>query len=102
MFEQEKDSQQVESSRWQEVLKMIKRHPVVSILVLVLLGGAGIFVALRPSQATATAAQKAEDKTKAVEDRKLPVEISVAKKGTISSFIMTTAALEPDKQVTIL
>ena len=34
--------------------------------------------------------------------KKLPVEIAVAKKGSISSWIVTTATLEADKQVTIL
>lgn len=91
-----------DTPRWQEVLKMIKRHPVMSILVLVLLIGGGLFVALRPSQATASASPKADEKAKAAEERKLPVEIAVAKKGAISSWIITTATLEPEKQVTVL
>ena len=81
---------------------MIKRHPVITTLILVLLIGGGLFVALRPTQATATAAQKADDKAKELENKKLPVEIAVAKNGTISSWIITTATLEPEKQVTIL
>lgn len=100
MFEQARDNQ-AETSRWQEVLIMIKRHPVVSILVLILLIGAGAFIGLRPLQATASAT-KTEDKAKTAEERKLPVEISVAKNGAISSWIITTATLEPDRQVTIL
>lgn len=81
---------------------MIRRHPVMSILVLVLLIGGGLFVALRPSQATASASPKADEKMKAAEERKLPVEIAIAKKGAISSWIITTATLEPEKQVTVL
>ena len=91
-----------DTPRWLEVVKMIKRHPVVSIIVLVLLIGVGLFVALRPSQATASASPKADDKAKAAEERKLPVEIAIAKKGAISSWIITTATLEPEKQVTVL
>jgi membrane fusion protein, multidrug efflux system len=102
MFENEQ-SVQPRSSSWQEVMKMIKRHPKVFVLLAVLVTAGILFFALRPSQATTAAATKtaADEKAKA-EDKKLPVEIAVAKKGSISSWIITTSTLEPERQVTIL
>lgn len=102
MFEQESIAQATKTSGWQEVMSMIRRHPVVSILVLILLVGAGLFVAFRTSLATASAAKPSDKAAKATEERKLPVEISVAKTGPISSWIITTATLEPNRSVTIL
>jgi membrane fusion protein, multidrug efflux system len=88
------------STRRQEVLAMIRRHPIVTISIVVLLVLGGVFYAYRSSQATASSTknEKAADKK---EEKKLPVEIAVAKKGSISSWILTTATLEPDSQVTI-
>ena len=100
MFENEKELKESEASRW-EVLGMIKQHPVITISVLVLVV-AGLFFVFRSSQAT-TSANK-PDKTANInkEEKKLPVEISTAKKGAISSSIVTTASLEPDRQVTMV
>ena len=85
---------------------MIKRHPFVSVLVVVLaIGGLATVFLLMPSLATSSATKekaKNEKKEKEKEEKKLPVEIAVAKKGSISSWIVTTATLEADKQVTIL
>jgi membrane fusion protein (multidrug efflux system) len=99
MFDETKEIRP--SSTGQEVLAMIKRHPIVTISVIVLLVLGGVFFAYRSSQATAstTKPDKAAEKK---EEKKLPVEISKAKKGSISSWILTTATLEPDSQVTIV
>src|SRR5262245_53788886 len=99
MFDETNEIRQ--SSTGQEVLAMIKRHPIVTISIIVLLVLGGVFFAYRSSQATAstTKPDKAAEKK---EEKKLPVEISVAKKGSISSWILTTATLEPDSQVTIV
>lgn len=102
MIEQESITEATETSRWQEVMSMIKRHPVVSIFVVVLLVAAGLFVAFRTSQANASATKPADKAAKNTEERKLPVEISVARTGPISSWIITTATLEPNRSVTIL
>jgi membrane fusion protein, multidrug efflux system len=94
MFE---ENESAKRSRW-EVFSMIKQHPVVSILVVLLVVG-GLFMVLRPSQATttkpATPAQQAAEK-------KLPVEVAPVKNGSITSSITTTASLEPERQVTML
>ncbi|HET6267591.1 MAG TPA: efflux RND transporter periplasmic adaptor subunit [Acidobacteriota bacterium] len=84
---------------------MIKRHPyVVSIVVLLLILG-GVFFAYRTSQATAASAKAAKPDPAAApakEEKRLPVEISKAKRGSISSSILTTASLEPHRQVTMV
>jgi membrane fusion protein, multidrug efflux system len=103
MFENERDRRK-KTAISQEVMKMIRRHPVVSVFVVVLVLGALAFV-LVPTLATSKATRekaKQEEKQEKKEDKKLPVEVAVAKKGPISSFIVTTATLEPDSQVTIL
>jgi RND family efflux transporter MFP subunit len=102
MFENERHPQK--QSAWQEGLKMIKRHPFVSVLVVVLAIG-GLVLLLVPTLATSTATKdkaKEEKKAEKKEEKKLPVEVAVAKKGSISSWIVTTATLEADRQVTIL
>ena len=83
-----------------EVLQMIKRHPLISILAVVLIA-AGIFFAFRSSNANAAPkAEKAKEQPK--EEKKLPVEVAQAKVGTITSSLVTTATLDPDKQVTMI
>jgi membrane fusion protein (multidrug efflux system) len=64
-------------------------------------GGISFFV-LRTSQATAQSNKTKTAEQPKNEERKLPVEVAVAKKGSISSWIMTTATLEADSQVTIV
>lgn len=83
---------------------MIKRHPFSIGIVVLLIVGAGIFFALRSSQATAAtakAATPAKDEKKN-EEKKLPVEVVSVKRGTISSSIVTTASLEAHRQVTMV
>ena len=81
---------------------MVKRHPLISVLVVVLVL-AGLFFVLKPSAATSSAAKTtAASKEKPKEEKKLPVEVAVAKTGSISSSIVTTASLEPEQQVTML
>jgi membrane fusion protein, multidrug efflux system len=83
-----------------EVLQMIKRHPVISILAVVLIA-AGIFFAFRSQNANAAPkAEKAKEQPK--EDKRLPVEVAQAKTGTITSSLVTTATLDPDRQVTMI
>jgi len=88
----------------QEVVKMVRRHPVVVILILVVVLAASLFLVLRPSQAsqqqTTTKSEKANGQK--ADEKKLPVEVAVVKRGSISSWINTTATLEPYRQVTIL
>jgi membrane fusion protein, multidrug efflux system len=82
---------------------MIRRHPyVVSLVLLIIVGG--VFFAYRSSQATAASAKvaKPDPATAAKEEKRLPVEISKAKLGSISSSIVTTASLEPHRQVTMV
>src|SRR5688572_15715378 len=94
MFETEKPEKKL------EVLQMIKRHPIISIIAVVLIA-AGIFFAFRSSNANAAPkAEKAKEVSK--EDKKLPVEVAEAKTGTITSSLITTATLDPDKQVTMV
>lgn len=91
------------ASRWQEVKDMVKRHPIYSTLIVLLVVGGISFFVLRTSQATAQnnkSKQAAEQLKK--EEKKLPVEVAVAKKGSISSWIITTATLEADAQVTVV
>jgi membrane fusion protein (multidrug efflux system) len=102
MVENERHPQK--RSAWQEGLNMIKRHPFVSVLVVVLAIG-GLVLLLMPTLATSSATKdkaKNEKKEEKKEEKKLPVEVAVAKKGSISSWIVTTATLEADSQVTIL
>src|ERR1041384_8058942 len=80
---------------------MIKQHPVITISVLVLVV-AGLFFVFRSSQATTSANKPDKNANINKEEKKLPVEISTAKKGAISSSIVTTASLEPDRQVTMV
>lgn len=82
---------------------MIKRHPIYStLLVLLIVGGISFFV-LRTSQATAQSNKaKAAEKSAKADEKKLPVEVAVAKKGAISSWIITTASLEADRQVIVV
>ncbi len=85
---------------------MVKRHPLVTVLVVVLVL-AGLFFVLKPSAATSSTAKaapssKEKGKDKPKEEKKLPVEVAVAKTGSISSSIITTASLEPEQQVTML
>jgi membrane fusion protein, multidrug efflux system len=97
MFEIEKPRRKV------EVLQMIKRHPVISILAVVLIA-AGIFFAMRSTNANASPKvdKKAKAKEQPKEERKLPVEVSQVKTGTITSSLITTATLDPDRQVTMM
>ena len=99
MFEQEKVA--TTQSRWQEGLRMIKRHPYASTIVVILVLAAGLFLVFRPSLASSTSTPKpAAEQPK--QEKKLPVEIAKAKLGSISSSIVTTASLEADSQVTIM
>jgi membrane fusion protein (multidrug efflux system) len=84
-----------------EVLQMIKRHPVISILSVVVIV-AGLIFAFRATQASASSPKAEKIKTQPKEERKLPVEVAMAKTGTITSSIVTTATLDPDRQVTML
>jgi membrane fusion protein, multidrug efflux system len=87
----------------QEVMNMIRRHPVVSVFIVALAIGGLVFLllpSLAASKATKDKIKQAEKDKK--EDKKLPVEVAVAKKGPISSWIVTTATLEADSQITIL
>ena len=96
MFETEKKPE-----KKLEVLQMIKRHPIISIVAVVLIA-AGIFFAAFRSQ-NANAAPKAEKaKEQPKEDKRLPVEVAQAKTGTITSSLVTTATLDPDRQVTMM
>jgi membrane fusion protein, multidrug efflux system len=95
MFENEKEERKL------EVLQMIKRHPVISILTMVVIV-AGLVFALRSSQANASSQKAEKTKEQPKEERKLPVEVSLAKTGTITSSIITTATLDPDRQVTMI
>lgn len=82
---------------------MIKKHPISLGIIVLLLVGAGIFFAIRSSQATAASAKTttAKDQPKN-EEKKLPVEVVSVKRGTISSSIVTTASLEAHRQVTMV
>lgn len=102
MIENERHPKKQSANR-QGVLEMIKRHPVVSIFIVALAIGGLVFLllpSLAASKATKEKIKQAEKDKK--EDKKLPVEVAVAKKGPISSWIVTTAVLEADSQVTIL
>lgn len=81
---------------------MIKRHPFVTGIIVVVLVAAGVFLAVRSSQATASSTKAEKAAADKKDEKKLPVEIAVAKKGSISSWILTTATLEPDSQVTLV
>lgn len=94
MFEHEKNEKKL------EVLQMIKRHPVISILAVAVVV-AGLFFALRSPQANAAPkAEKTKEQPK--QEKKLPVEVAQAQKGTITSSLVTTATLDPDRQVTMI
>jgi membrane fusion protein (multidrug efflux system) len=93
---------EIRPSTRQEVIAMIKRHPFVTVSVIVVLVAAGVFAAIRTLQATASTTKTDKASQEKKEEKKLPVEIAVAKKGSISSWILTTATLEPDSQVTIV
>lgn len=83
---------------------MVKRHPLITVLVVALVL-TGLFFVLKPSAATSSTAKAAtasKEKEKPKEEKKLPVEVAVAKTGSISSSIVTTASLEPEQQVTML
>lgn len=86
---------------------MIKRHPFISVFALVAVL-VGLFLILRPAQVSnaasksETAAKNDAKDAKKDQERKLPVEVAVAKNGTISSSLITTASLEPDRQVTLI
>jgi membrane fusion protein, multidrug efflux system len=86
----------------QEVIAMIRRHPIVTISLIAVLVVAGVFLAIRSSQATASSNKMEKAAQDKKEEKKLPVEIAVAKKGSISSWIITTATLEPESQVTLV
>ncbi len=95
MFETEKEEKKL------EVLQMIKRHPIMYSILAVVLIAAGVFFAFRSSNANASPkAEKAKEQPK--EDKKLPVEVAQAKTGTITSSLITTATLDPDRQVTMI
>ncbi len=96
------DETKIRPSTGQEVIAMIKRHPIVTALVVVALVVAGGFFAFRSSQAAASTAKTEKEAQEKKDEKKLPVEIAVAKNGSISSWILTTATLEPDSQVTIV
>ena len=99
MFENERHAVK-RSTIWQEVKYMIRRHPIVTILIFAIAVG-GLLFFLFPTLATSKATkEKAKEEKK--EEKKLPVETAVAKKGSITSWIVTTATLEPNAQVTIL
>jgi membrane fusion protein (multidrug efflux system) len=90
---------QQKAERKLEVLQMIKRHPVISILLVVLIMAGGFF-AFRSQNANASPkADKAKEQPK---EKKQPVEVAQAKTGTISSSLVTTATLDPDRQVTMI
>lgn len=92
------ESQQ-KAERKLEVLQMIKRHPVISILLVVLIVAGGFF-AFRSQNANASPkADKAKEQPK---EKKQPVEVAQAKTGMISSSLVTTATLDPDRQVTMI
>jgi len=95
MFENEKGT-----SRW-EVLNMIKKHPLISTFVLILVA-VGIFFAFRLTSQATPSSNKKEEKTNGAQEKKLPVEVAIVRKGAIGSSILTTATLDPDRQVTIL
>ncbi|MCI0413282.1 efflux RND transporter periplasmic adaptor subunit [bacterium] len=79
---------------------MIKRHPVISILLVVMIV-AGLFFAFRSQNANASPkAEKVKEQPK--EEKKQPVEVAQAKTGTITSSLVTTATLDPDRQVTMI
>jgi membrane fusion protein (multidrug efflux system) len=99
MFENETETISTEFSKQREVFGMIKRHPALTGLVLLLVV-AGLFLVLRPTQATTTSNKP--NLPKPAEERKLPVEVATAQNGSISSSITTTASLEPDRQVTMI
>jgi membrane fusion protein, multidrug efflux system len=91
---------QPKEERKLEVLQMIKRHPVISILLVVLIVAGGFF-AFRSQNANASPkADKAKEQPK--EEKKQPVEVAQAKTGTITSSLVTTATLDPDRQVTMI
>ena len=93
-------SDKPEEKKKLEVLQMIKRHPVISILAVVLIV-AGTFFAFRSQNASAASkAEKAKEQPK--EDKRMPVEVAQAKTGTITSSLITTATLDPDRQVTMM
>ena len=99
MFENETETKSTAFSKQREVFGMIKRHPALTGLV-ILLVLAGLFFVLRPTQATTTSNKP--ELPKSAEERKLPVEVAKAQNGSISSSITTTASLEPDRQVTMI
>jgi membrane fusion protein, multidrug efflux system len=99
MFENETETKSTAFSKQREVFGMIKRHPALTGLV-ILLVLAGLFFVLRPTQATTTSNKP--ELPKSAEERKLPVEVAKAQKSSISSSITTTASLEPDRQVTMI
>jgi RND family efflux transporter MFP subunit len=95
MFETERKEKKL------EVLQMIKRHPIISILAVFLIAAGIFFAAFRSSNANASPkAEKAKEQPK--EDKRLPVEVAQVKKGTITSSLVTTATLDPDRQVTMI
>lgn len=96
------ETNEIRPSTRQEVLAMIRRHPFVTVGIIVVFVVAGVFLAIRSSQATASSTKAAKAAADKKDDKKLPVEIALAKKGSISSWILTTATLEPDSQVTLV
>jgi membrane fusion protein (multidrug efflux system) len=95
MFEIEKEKKKL------EVLQMIKRHPIISIIALVVVI-AGLAFAFWSTQANASSQKVEKGKEQPKEERKLPVEVAAAKTGTITSSIVTTATLDPERQVTMI
>ena len=79
--------------------RMVRRHPWISVLIGVLIIG-GLVFAFRSSQATTASSNSEKEKEK--QERKLPVEVAQVKRGAISSFILTTASLDADRQVTVV
>ncbi|MEW6367046.1 MAG: efflux RND transporter periplasmic adaptor subunit [Acidobacteriota bacterium] len=80
---------------------MIKRHRLMVGLIVLLIAAVGVFFALRYSQA-ASASTKGNSEKGAAQEKRLPVEVVNAKRGTISSSIVTTASLEAYRQVTMI
>jgi len=96
------ETDQIRPMFHQEVIAMIRRHPIVTISLVVVLVVAGVFFAYRSLQATASSNKMEKAAQDKKEEKKLPVEVAIAKKGSISSWILTTATLEPESQVTLV
>ncbi len=68
----------IRPSTREEVIAMIKRHPFITIGVVVVLVVAGVFLAFRSSLATASTTKNDKAAEEKKEEKKLPVEIDPA------------------------